>query len=572
MAQLQLMLASQDDRIAIYAIRYDIYAKELEQHPPNPEGSLSDELDCFNEYIVAKRAQTILGFISITPPGSPRYSIDKYLDRKEFAFPFDGNLCELRILTIRQEHRGTELALLLMFSALRWAESNHASRILAMGRKALLPFYKRVGFELLGKPILSGSVEFEAMTATSLQLRSQLSNDLMLNQIIMRGLEQSAWQLPFSSDLPSNSCMHGGEFFEAIGEDLQTLERRAEVISADVLDAWFPPAPEVIEVLTKDLPWLLQTSPPLAASGLVNAISHARTIPKACILAGAGSSDLIYLAFQRLLTRKSRVLVLDPMYGEYAYVCEQLLGMDIDRFILKESDGFAFDDARFERQLQSGYDVIVLVNPNNPTGTYIQAEVIERVLSHLPPSTILWIDEAYIDFVQGSQTLEGIAARSRNVIVCKTLSKAYALSGARVAYLVAHPDTIAALRQWTPPWSVSLPAQYAAIETLKHLDYYSARHLETETLRAELAAGLENIPGITIISGIANFLLCKLPSVQLQDFLPSCRSRGLYMRDVSSMGRVVPENIFRISVKDHDTNHRMLRIIDSVLKNSVAKR
>jgi len=104
------------------------------------------------------------------------------------------------------------------------------------------------------------------------------------------------------------------------------------VINADVLDAWFPPAPGVVSALQEYLPWLLRTSPPQDSVGLVRTIAYTRGIPDDSILVGAGSSSLIYLAFRQWLTQKSRVLLLDPTYGEYAHVLEQVIGCRTDRF------------------------------------------------------------------------------------------------------------------------------------------------------------------------------------------------------------------------------------------------
>src|SRR5262247_2911816 len=95
------------------------------------------------------------------------------------------------------------------------------------------------------------------------------------------------------------ACYHGGAFFEAVGEEFDALERLSTVISADVLDAWFPPAPAVTDAIQKHLPLLLRTSPPTSCAGLVCAIARARGVEPANILAGGGSSDLIFLALTR---------------------------------------------------------------------------------------------------------------------------------------------------------------------------------------------------------------------------------------------------------------------------------
>src|ERR1043166_6537931 len=109
-----LGLATEREREEIYRIRHKVYAQELGQHTVNSAGRLSDLLDVFNIYLVAKVDGKIAGFISITPPGAARYSIDKYLPRESLPLQFDGGLYEVRLLTVCRSHRGREFAFLLM--------------------------------------------------------------------------------------------------------------------------------------------------------------------------------------------------------------------------------------------------------------------------------------------------------------------------------------------------------------------------------------------------------------------------------------------------------------------------
>jgi histidinol-phosphate/aromatic aminotransferase/cobyric acid decarboxylase-like protein len=147
------------------------------------------------------------------------------------------------------------------------------------------------------------------------------------------------------------------------------------------------------------------------------------------------------------------------------------------------------------------------------------------------------------------------------------MSKAYALSGARVAYLCAAPHQLEALRAITPPWVVGLPAQVAAVNALQDPGYYAARHRETTQLRTQLAKQLEQL-GWQIIPGIANFLLCHLPSdgSDAGTVVRDCSARGLFLRDARSMGTQLGPYALRIAVKDELTNHRMLDIIQSVIR------
>ncbi|MGA2849833.1 MAG: GNAT family N-acetyltransferase, partial [Terracidiphilus sp.] len=141
----RISLATSDDRRQIYAMRHDVYARELSQHPTNIAHSLTDPLDEFNQYIVAHVGNELAGFISITPPGLSRYSIDKYTARDTLPIHFDESLYEVRLLTIASEFRNRRLAPLLMYAAFRWIEDKNGKQIVAMGRTEVLSIYLKCG-------------------------------------------------------------------------------------------------------------------------------------------------------------------------------------------------------------------------------------------------------------------------------------------------------------------------------------------------------------------------------------------------------------------------------------------
>ena len=150
------------------------------------------------------------------------------------------------------------------------------------------------------------------------------------------------------------------------------------------------------------------------------------------------------------------------------------------------------------------------------------------------------------------------------------MSKVYALSGARAAYLCAGPHQLEALRAITPPWVVSLPAQVAAVRALQNPEYYRARWIETAGLRKELASGLARL-GWDVLPGIANFLLCHLPDhgPDAATVVRLCRERGLFIRDAALMGADLGGRTVRIAVKDGATNERMLRILLELARDAI---
>jgi histidinol-phosphate/aromatic aminotransferase/cobyric acid decarboxylase-like protein len=187
-----------------------------------------------------------------------------------------------------------------------------------------------------------------------------------------------------------------------------------------------------------------------------------------------------------------------------------VIGCTVDRLALCATQNYDVPLDRLEAALHDGYDLVVLVNPNSPTGRHIPKAALEAVLRGAPERTRIWVDETYVEYAGAAESLERFAAQSENVVVCKSMSKVYALSGARVGYVCAGAHQLAALRAVTPPWVTGLLAQVAGVNALLDPGYYAARYAETSLLREDLADGLSEC-GYLVVPGVANFLMCHLP-------------------------------------------------------------
>ncbi|GLZ78428.1 hypothetical protein Afil01_32350 [Actinorhabdospora filicis] len=564
---LQLRTATPDDRVWIHELRHRVYAEELGQHPVDPSGRLSDGLDGENVYLVAARGETPIGFVSLTPPWVGRYSLDKYLTREELPVLTEEAPFEIRVLTVEERWRSTAAAPLLMYAALRWVAARGGHQVVAMGRRELLDMYLATGLRPVGRTIRSGAVDFEVLGGSVAEIQRTVV------QHLGRTLERLRAGLDWRLDVPfaprADGCEHGGAFFSAVGTDFRTLERRHEVVPADVLDAWYSPSPAVRAVLAQDPGWAARTSPPTGAEGLIAEIAAVRGLPEDSVVVGAGSSDLIFRAFGRWLRPESRVLLLDPSYGEYHHVTERVIGCHVDRLRLSREDDWTVAPARLAEATSGGaYDLVVVVNPNNPTGRHAPADALRAVIEASPERTRWWIDEAYLGYVDPADSLAGLAAVDSRVAVCTSLSKMYALSGMRAAYLVADPETAAELRRWTPPWPVSLPAQIAAVTALRDPGYYAERWARTHVLRGELAAGLAELDGFdSVDEGVANYLSVTLPrgGASAADFVRACRAHDVYLRDLSPMSPAFEGRTVRIAVRDTTENARIVAACRSVL-------
>ncbi|MDB6129545.1 MAG: aminotransferase, partial [Verrucomicrobiales bacterium] len=244
---------------------------------------------------------------------------------------------------------------------------------------------------------------------------------------------------------------------------------------------------------------------------------------------------------------------------------EKVIGCTVDRFSLNPSNGFQMDLEKLKTCFRDSYSLIVLVNPNSPTATHVERVAIEEVLKWVPHTTRVWVDETYIDYVGAEESLEAFAVKTENIIVCKSMSKVYALSGARAAYLCGPAQQLESLRAITPPWVIGLPSQLAAVRALESCDYYQSCYAQTQENRCELEDGLGKL-GWHVYPGLANFLLCEVPanSVPAKKWVEECRARNLFIRDAGTMGNHLGERFVRIAVKDLATTRKMLNVLSEV--------
>jgi histidinol-phosphate/aromatic aminotransferase/cobyric acid decarboxylase-like protein len=208
-------------------------------------------------------------------------------------------------------------------------------------------------------------------------------------------------------------------------------------------------------------------------------------------------------------------------------------------------------------------DLVVLVNPNSPTGQHWERAEVVRFLDSVPRSTTVLIDETYVEYASSGESVEREAARRENVLVLKSMSKVYGLSGLRVGYLVGSAGRVRELARWMPPWAVSLPAQVAAVEALGDVAYYEEKWAETHRLRDELA---RELPGRAYPS-TANFVLVEL-EVSAERVRERMERHGVFVRNCDSMSRRFGDRFLRIAVKRRSQNRRIVSAMRAALDYS----
>ena len=317
-------------------------------------------------------------------------------------------------------------------------------------------------------------------------------------------------------DTPPPACYHGGRSWETSG--LVLADRGTRMVVADVLDAYFPPAPGVGRVIVEACGEKVggagvRASPPTDGRPLIETIAEVQGLRPCDIIVSSGSSSIMFSILPRLIKRGGRVLTITPTYGEYGHVfasvCEDVavVNVPIGPHMLAELSA---------EVVGGGFDLVVIVNPNSPTGDVWDLRPFVKVCD--ANDTVVWVDETYIDYAIASQpsgavvSCEGLIKDCSNLLVCKSMSKSHSLSGLRVAYLAGRK--CGALRRWIPPWSVSLLGVLGGIEALKDGAYYREEYRKVARERERVVGRLREA-GCTVRDGVANFYSVKVQNVAI---------------------------------------------------------
>lgn len=237
--------------------------------------------------------------------------------------------------------------------------------------------------------------------------------------------------------------------------------------------------------------------PAVYAGRLKEALAEYAGVGRDEIVTGCGSDDVLDSAMRALAEPGDRVAIAEPTFV-MAERFALMNGLEIERVRL--TSDLALDA---DALLETGARIIYICSPNNPTGSAFDGASIERVLSRAPGFVIL--DEAYAEF-RGDGYLRS-APSYDNLLVVRTLSKAFGLAGARVGYASAAAALVNAVEKSRGPYKVSATAERAALAALREdRDWVAGRVAEVRANRARFVASLERL-GLAPLPSDANFVL-----------------------------------------------------------------
>ena len=278
------------------------------------------------------------------------------------------------------------------------------------------------------------------------------------------------------------------------------------------------------------------------------------------VLAGRGSDegiDLLVRAFCR--AGQDSVLICPPTFGMYK-VSARIQGAGVIEVPLLKEHGFELDVQRVLAAWRDNVKLIFICTPNNPTGNLLDRASIEVLCAHLADKALVVVDEAYIEFAS-VPSLATELERFANLVILRTLSKAYALAGARCGALLAHEDIVALLARVITPYALPTQTIDAALEftNTEHCAESKERIALILSERLRLSEQLASLPLIRHVwPSDTNFIL--VDCINAEAVLRAALSAGLIIRDPRSQPGL--GHSLRISIGTPDQNDRLVRSIE----------
>jgi histidinol-phosphate aminotransferase len=278
------------------------------------------------------------------------------------------------------------------------------------------------------------------------------------------------------------------------------------------------------------------------------------------IVLGNGSNEVLEMAASVMLAPGRSCVFSQHAFAVYP-IATQARGA---RAIVVPARDYGHDLAAMARAIAPDTRLVFVANPNNPTGTWLPPDEVERFLKAVPAHVAVVLDEAYFEFLPPALRADSIAwvRRLPNLLVARTFSKAYGLAGLRVGYGVAQPAFTALLERVRNPFNVSIPAQAAAEAALADTDFLQRTFELNERGLARLAGGLGAL-GLETLPSRGNFVLVRVGDAARID--RELLARAVIVRPVAGYG--LPEWL-RVSVGLPAENERFLAALAEILRGA----
>jgi histidinol-phosphate aminotransferase len=302
-------------------------------------------------------------------------------------------------------------------------------------------------------------------------------------------------------------------------------------------------------------PW--NRYPPFDPAELLAALARFAGWRADGVLAGNGSNELIEALLLVTVGEGTRVVIPEPTFTLYALLT-RILGGQAVRVPL--ADDLAYDAGAMAAARRTHQAPVTIVcSPNNPTGGVLSREAIQALCAE--SDGLVVVDEAYHEF--SGQSAVPLLAEHDNLVVLRTFSKAMALAGLRVGYLLAAPALVREIDKARLPYNINFFSQLAALATLQERAHLAANVARLCAERERVAAALARLPGLRPYPSQANFILFAMADHDPRAVFEALHARGVLVRDVTGYPRL--QRCLRVTIGSEADNDAFLEALGETL-------
>jgi histidinol-phosphate aminotransferase len=293
---------------------------------------------------------------------------------------------------------------------------------------------------------------------------------------------------------------------------------------------------------------------------LSHELAEAHDVEPDQIFVGNGSNEILDLLVRAFVNPGEEAAYPFPSFIAYPLICQQA-GVAEIKVPLKD---YRLDLVALKESLTPATKMVFICNPNNPTGTYVTKNEVDEFLDGLPDNIIVVFDEAYFEYVTAEDypDTKSILGKRENIIILRTFSKAFSLSGLRIGYSISHKDLATCLHMVRQPFNVNRIAQIAARAALKYRDNLKDRITENNQQR-ELIAEKLRILGFDVPQSQTNFLLAVPLEDKHEALVGKMMDKGVIVRSANPWG--LGKEAFRVSIGTPEENSFFLEVLADIL-------
>jgi histidinol-phosphate aminotransferase len=280
------------------------------------------------------------------------------------------------------------------------------------------------------------------------------------------------------------------------------------------------------------------------------------------VMLGNGSSEVYDNIFRVFLAPGEEVIQQIPCFGIYKLRGTILGGKIISVPMIYKDKYIHYDADGIIKAITDKTKIIVVANPNNPTGNFMDAKDFVKIAETGIPFIV---DEAYVEYSGLGMSQVGLIKKYKNVLVTRTLSKAYGLAGMRFGYALGDKDVIGQISAALLPWNVGTIPMWAALAALEDVDGLAYRVKFNNSEVDFISEALSDVPGLTVFPSKANYILfdCGAAGRKGKDMVAYAEQKGIILRPESE--KYGSDGWFRITIGTKEENRMVIDVIREFL-------